>query len=362
MPFKTFDVWDQSALTDEIRRPPEGRAPGAAEDSTQRLGDTMAPFVATYEDVVRVNVAEILPFGIAQFRAPDASVPLVKHDVAIREILMELVLIDEQERIGESEWKKLNSPNENERRSAGVQLIDKGKVLRVKNDRATEWMRWQMFQDLLVVPYNNGASMLPVESGMSDTHKVQSAVSWASTSTADPVADIQAWSELLAKDTGFYGRHVHMNSTVWNKLIYNEKIKNAVNFYAAGANSILRPRREEILSLFETFSTSLDVVVYDNGYRDVGQGGIGTSSLTKYLPDGYVLVTTDYSLDGTRIADTLDGMVTISSAWNETTVLQGLQSEMLVDHESKNHLLRVASARMPRLLIPDAFVWAKVVF
>lgn len=360
MPFKTFDVWDQSALTDEIRRPPQGRAPGAAEDSPQRLGEVIAPMKETYESVVRVNVSEIKPFGIGQFRAPDASVPLFKPEVAWSEVLMELVLLDEQERIKESEWKKLNSPNQEERRSAGVQLVDKGRILQLRNDRATEWMRWKAFQDNLVVPYNNGVSEVAVGMGMKASHRPTVATLWSDTTNSDPVADIQGFSELLADDTGFYGRHVHMNSKTWNYLIYNSKIKNAVNFYAAGSNSILRPRREDILNLFETFSTSLDVVIYDNGYRTASATGIGRGSLTKYLPDGYVLVTTEYVLDGTNIADTLDGVVSVSTAWNEISLKQGTQAEVTVDHESKNHFFRVASARMPRLLIPDAFVWAKV--
>lgn len=360
MPFKTFDVWDQAALTTEIRRPPEGRAAGAAEDSPARLGEVIAPFKTTYESVVKVNVSEILPFGKAKFRSPDASVPLVKHDVAWREVLMELVNIDEMERIGETEWLKLNSPNENERRSAGVQLVDKGRILRTKNDRSTEWMRWKAFQDDLVIPFNNGAAEVAVGMGMKASHKPVASVLWSDTTNSDPVADIQAWSELLAADTGFYGKHVHMNSNTYNNLIYNSKIKNAVNFYAAGANSILRPRREDILNLFETFSTSLDIVVYDNGFREEDETDIGTTSLTKYLPDGYVLVTTDYVLDGVNIADTLDGPVMVSVSYNETATRQGLQAEMMLDHESKNHLLRVASRRMPRLLIPDAFVWARV--
>jgi hypothetical protein len=360
MPFKTFDVWDQAALTNEIRRPPEGRAPGAAEDSQQRLGERIAPDKPTYETVVKTNVQEIKPFGIGQFRAWDASVPLFKPEVAWTEVLMELVLLDEQERIKESEWRKLNSPSEEERRSAGVQLADKGRILRLRNERLTEWMRWKAFQDALVVPFDNGNQEVAIGMGLQADHKPQSAVLWSDTTNADPVADIQSWSELLADDTGYYGVHVHMNSKTYNYLIYNAKIRNAINFYAAGANSILRPRREDILNLFETFSQSLDITIYDNGYRAVGEAGIGRPSLTKYLPDGYVLLTTEYVLDGTPIADTLDGVVSVSVAWNEIELRQGVQAETLVDHESKNHLLRVASARMPRLLIPDAFVWAKV--
>jgi len=360
VPFKTFDVWDQAALTNEINRPLEGRAPGAAEDSASRLGDTLAPMETTYETVVKVNVQEVKPFGIGQFRAWDASVPLFKPEVTWTEVLMELVLIDEQERIKEKEWKLLNSPNEEERRSAGLDLVRRGRILRTRNDRATEWMRWKLLSGTLVVPFSDGAQELPVSSGIAADHMPVAAVAWSDTTNADPVADIQAYSELLADDIGFYGRHVHMNSKTYNYLIYNAKIRNAINFYSSGANSILRPRKEDILNLFETFSQSLDITIYDNGYRAVGETGVGRPSLTKYLPDGYILVTTDYVLDGDRIMDTLDGVVSVQTGWNQIDLKQGLQAQVTVDGESFNHLFRVASARMPRVLHPDAIVYAKV--
>lgn len=360
MPFKTFDLWDQSALTNEINRPLEGRDPGAAEDARVRLGDSLAPLEATYETVVRVNVQEVKPFGIGQFRAWDASVPLFKPEVTWTETLMELVLLDEQERIKEKEWKLLNSPNEEERRSAGLDLVRRGRILRTRNERATEWMRWKLIGGTLVVPFSDGSQELPVSSGIRASHYPAASVLWSDLTNSDPVADIQAWSELLADDIGFYGRHLHMNSKTYNYLIYNTKIRNAINFYAAGANSILRPRKEEILSLFETFSQSLDITVYDNGYRAVGEAGVGRPSLTKFLPDGYVLVTTEYVLDGDRIMDTLDGVVSVSVGWNEIALKQGPQAQVTVDHESFNHLFRYASARMPRIIHPDAMIYARV--
>jgi hypothetical protein len=32
----------------------------------------------------------------------------------------------------------------------------------------------------------------------------------------------------------------------------------------------------------------------------------------------------------------------------------------MLDHISKTHFLRYASARIPRILIPESFIWAKV--
>ena len=165
---------------------------------------------------------------------------------------------------------------------------------------------------------------------------------------------------MIAAATGFYGTKLHMNLKTYNYLINNTNIRNAVNFYANGANSILRPRKQDILELFQSVYTGFEIVLYDNGYRDVGQTGIGVGSLTKYLPDGYVLMTTDYNLDGVPIADTLDGQVTVSSGYNSVDIRQGFQAEVMLDHVAKTHLLRAASARIPRLLIPEAFVWARV--
>lgn len=360
MSFTTFDIWDQSLLTDIIRRPPAGRAPGAAEDTQPLLGEQIAPMKSHPGRNAKVRVAEIQPFGKGQFRAPDATPPLFKPAVSWEERLISLALIDEMEALSEEEWLKLNSSDENLRRSAGADLVDRGRILQLRNERATEWLRWQAFAGAVTIPYDGGASTLYVDYGLKATHKPVASVLWSNTSTADPVSDIQAWSEVIANDTGYYGKVVHMNSKTYNYLVNNTNIRNAINFYAGGANSILRPRREDIVNLFTTFAVDVQLRIYDNGYRATGETGIGLTSLSKYLPDGYVLMTTEYSIDGTNIADTLDGQVTVGAGYNSVSIRQGFQTEVMLDHISKTHFMRAASARIPRLLIPDAFLWARV--
>jgi hypothetical protein len=305
-------------------------------------------------------VAEIQPFGKGQFRAPDATPPLFRPNIQWEEKIISLALIDEMELIPEEDWLALNSPDENIRRSVGVSLVDKGRILQLRNERATEWLRWQAFRGEVTIPYDGGASELYINYGLAANHKPTASVLWSNTATADPVTDVQAWSEVIAADTGFYGTKLHMNLKTYNYLINNTNIRNSVNFYSGGANSILRPRRQDILELFQSVYTGFEIVLYDNGYRDVGQTGIGTTSLTKYLPDGFVLMTTDYTLDGVPIADTLDGQVTVSAGYNEVDIRQGFQTEVMLNHVAKTHLLRAASARIPRLLVPNAFVWARV--
>jgi hypothetical protein len=364
MPLQVFDIWDQGLLTNIIKRPPDGMAPGAAEDTTPVLGEQIAPLKPVQTRNVKVRVNELKPFGTGQFRAPDATPPLYRPKLAYSEDELELVLIDEMHRIMEEEWMKLNSADDNYRLSAGVSLVDRGRVLRLRNQRATEKLRWAAFSGQAVVKYPTGDQLL-IDYGLPAGHKPTVSVPWTDTTNADPVSDVQAWSSVLAADSGFYGNKVHMNSKTYNYLILNNKIKSQVNFYAAGANSIQRPRREDILNLFTSFATNVDIVIYDNGYRDESAvdtfgGGYGVGSITKYLPDGYVLMTTDYSLDGTPIADVPDGLVSVTTGYNSTAIRQGEQAEVMLDDLAKTYFLRYASARIPRLLIPEAFLYAKV--
>jgi hypothetical protein len=360
VPFTTFDVWDQALLTDIIRRPPLGRDPGAAEDTTPVLGEQIAPMKTHAGRTAKVRVQEVKPFGVGQYRAPDATPPLYKPAVTWTDTIVELLLIDEMERISEEDWLKLNSSDEMNRRSAGASLVDRGRILKLRNDRKTEQLRWDMLTTgTTTVEYPSGSSFV-IDFGFATGHKPTASVLWSDLVNADPVGDIQSWSELLAADSGFYARHVIMNSKTYNYLVYNSNIKAGVNFYASGANSINRPRKQEILNLFTTFAQDVDLIVYDNGYRVEGETGIGTSSLTKYLPDGKVLVTTDFTIDGTNIADTLDGQVTVSSGYNSVDIRQGWQAEVMLDHISKTHFFRSASARIPRLLVPEAIICATV--
>jgi hypothetical protein len=209
------------------------------------------------------------------------------------------------------------------------------------------------------VTYPTGDALV-IDYGLPTGHTPVVSTPWTSTTTADPVSDVQAWSALIAADSGFYGNKVHMNSKTYNYLILNDKIKAGVNFYAPSAPVINRPRREDVLNLFASFATDVEIIIYDNGYRAEGASGIGVGSITKYLPDGYVLMTTDYSLDGVPIADVPDGLVSVSTGYNQIAIRQGEQAEVMTDDISKTHFLRYASARIPRLLIPEAFVYAKV--
>lgn len=359
MPFEAFDIWDQARLTDTIKLPRDGNHPfRAREDEAFLLGERIAPLKPHRGRSAKIEVESLRPFGQAQFRAPDATPPLWKPPgFAREERLIELVLIDEMERINEEDWLKLTNPDEDVRRSAGAELVDRGRMMELRNLRRTEWMRWQAFSGQLTVTYPTGASFI-IDYGLPSGHKPTAGTLWSTVATADPIADLRTWSELLATDSGYVARYAHMSSKTYDYLARNEKVLDSINMYNPNAPVYMFPRSQDINAIFETFAPGLEIVLYNNGFRPEGGSGVGT--INRYLPDGKVLLTTDYTIEGINIADTLDGEVVVSAGYNETDTRIGWQSEVMLDHISKNRFFRSASARIPRLLVPEAFVYATV--
>jgi hypothetical protein len=153
-----------------------------------------------------------------------------------------------------------------------------------------------------------------------------------------------------------------MSSETFDYLVRNAKVR---GFLTATDRSMLIPTYEDMLTLLRDGTS---ITIYDNGYRDetvettansLSARGI-PNSLTRYLPVGQVLITTQYDIEGTHIADTLDGQVLTAESWNSLQINQGPQAEVLIDQFSKNHFLRVASARVPRVIYPEAFLVATV--
>ena len=347
-----FDLWDQAVVTDLIYRPLTTQW-----EDNPRLGDLIAPVQEIQARVAKVRTAQTLAFGIGQFKAPGATPRLYKADQAWQESIIELALLEEAERIDDETWLRLNSNDEVVRRAAGVDLVTRGRILALRNERLTEWMRWQAFLNgNLTISYEQGQTDLFIDYGYTATHLVTLSTLWSDTTNGDPVTDMRAWSAVLAKDSGYFGTKFHMSSDTFDLIVRNAKVR---AYLTATNRSMLIPTMQDILTLLREGSS---IVIYDNGYRadTVGTARGIPDNLTRFLPKGKVLVTTDYSIEGTNIAETLDGQVLVTSGWNQIDIRQGPQSEMLIDPFSKTHYFRQASSRMVRLLYPECFLSAYV--
>jgi len=346
-----FDIWDQSVLTELITRPITTQY-----EDNPRLGDLISPVREIQSRTAKLQVAQTLAFGVSQFKAPDATPPLFKPDQTWREEVIELALLEEMERLSGEDWLRLNSSDAVIQKAAGVSLVDRGKILQLRNERLTEKMRWEAFSGSVTIPYEGGSQKLFIDYGFPAGHKPTVSTLWSNTAAADPISDIRAWSNVLAADSGYFGLRLHMSSTTYDYLVRNANVK---SYLTATNRSMLIPTKNDILTLLRD---GTDIVIYDNGYRAEGVGtnrGI-PNSLTRFLPDGKVLMTTDYSIEGVNISDTLDGQVLVSDSYNSVAIRQGAQSEVILDHMSKNHFMRVASARIPRIIYPECFLYATV--
>jgi Phage major capsid protein E len=339
-----FDIWDQAAMTDLVVRPLTTQF-----EDQPRLGDVLMPVKSIQARTAKLRTRQTLAFGLGQFRAPDSTPGLYKPTQQMQDTVVELALLDEMERIAEEQWMQLNSSDQNIRLAAGVDLVDRGKILMMRNERLTEWMRWQVLTTGTLTITLVGGNQIFIDYGIPALNKATVTTLWSDTTNSDPIADIKAWSARLASASGYYGLHLHMSSDTYDLMVQNAKIKALLT---ATNRSLLIPRQDDILTLLRDGTT---ITLYDNGYRadTVGTARGVPDSLTRFLPKGKVLMTTDYSIEGTPIAETLDGQVTISTGWNEVAIKQGPQSEVLLDHMSKTHYWRQASARIPRVIYPE---------
>ncbi len=341
-----FNVFDQAALTGVVNRPLV-----KAIESEPTIGERIAPLFPVQGRQVKLRYRDIEAFGLGQYRAPGATPPLAEFQSELEERVIGLVLLDEMHRINDEDYLNLTSADENVRAAAGLSIVERGNALAIRNRRLTEALRWQAFSGEVTVTYQSG-SQVKIDYGI--TQKPEADVAWSDTANSDPIADLKAWQKLPANTLGVYATKIHMSSDTWDLILENDKLTD----YLTGTDRpLMVPKKEDVMSLLRE---GTEIIITDAGYRATGVGTArGLPSRTPYLPEGKVLITTPYTVDGEPIADMPDGQVIVSTGYNQVAVKQGAQSEVMLEHMSKTHFIRYASARIPRIRQPEAFVYAE---
>lgn len=351
---QVFNIWDQAVLTNLVNRPVE-----TALEQAPFLGSTLAPNNDIQARMARVEVANTYSFGIGQFKAPNAMPALVEMPVPEREAKMiELAQLEEMHRINSEQWMRLQSSDENIRNSEGLAVVERGQILQRRNERLTEWMRWQAFVNgTLTITYPRTNSQLVIDYGYLSGHKPTPSDLWTDLVNSDPVADLDAWQTLLANDSGHVGTQIHLTSQTAKLILRNQKLK---AYFNVPTGQPFKPTLEDVAGLL---AQGTQFVLYDAGFRPMESGSpyLHTDSAhTRYLPHNRVLMTSAYNIEGESIADTLNGQVEVSTSYNDTDIRNGPQSEVILDHMTKNRYLRQASARIIRILHPECFLSATV--
>lgn len=353
-----FDVFSQATFTDLVRRRLQTMF-----ESIPAIGNDIAPMYGVYDRTVEREVAEVASFGVAQFRAPGATPSVYSPDIKFTQEVVSLLLIDEMQRIDEEMHLRLTSPTPATRYRAGLDLATSAAVLQLRNENQTELMRWAAFLgNDFVVTYPQTGQQITVSYNYLSGHKPVSSIPWADRANATPIDDMRSWQLQIANDLGYYGCKFHMNTVTWQRL---QRSDQARGYLTQTDRNTFLPTVADITGLLYgsvesdsqggRVAQAPEIIVSDAGYRAETAGyNRGLSAMTKYIPDGTVLVTGPYVFEGEPIADVADGMVAIRQDFNKLSWLQGMQSEILLDHYT--HFFRQASARFVRLRRPEAFL------
>lgn len=350
----SFDIYDQAVLTNLVNEPVD-----TALESAPPLGAQIAPLQNIQSRMARMDIGRQYSFGIGQYKAPNAMPALVEMPVTERrEALIEMAQLEEMHRINSEQWIRLNSNDENIRNAEGLDIVERGVILRRRLERLTEQQRWEVFVNgSLTITYPRTNSQLFIDYGWLPGHKpVLAGTSlWTDLVNSDPVADLEAWQSVLANDAGALGTRIHLTSEDAKLILNNQKLK---GYFNVPAGVPFRATLDQVASLLADGTT---FVVHDAGWRPMASGAARDEAAhTRYLPIGKVLMTTEYRIEGEAIADVLNGQIEISTAYNDTSILMGPGSEVILDHMTKNRYLREGAARLTRILHPECFLSATV--
>ncbi len=216
-------------------------------------------------------------------------------------------------------------------------------------------MRWQAFQGSLPITYPSGDGHVITYPYLPSQIATVSTL-WSNVASSDPLTDMKTFANTIANNSGYYGTKFHMGSDTYELLTRNATIKALLTDYNRSSRV---PTYGDVINFLRD---GTEIVIYDGGYRDdtaVFSRALPTS-LTRFLPFGKVLVTTDYTIAGDNIAETCDGQVIVGAGYNQAAIVQGGAAETILEPITKTHLLRVASARVPRFIYPECFLFATV--
>jgi hypothetical protein len=346
------DIMDQAALTDAIVGPVETDM-----EAAPFQGEQIAPMQDSDSQYVSMRVEDLHATGIGQFRAPEASIPLM--DITgreEREEVIEMAYLDEAHRISPRRWEILTQGGDRLAGREARRLIEIGQILERRNERLTEWMRWQAFSGQLTIEYQQRDTALVIDYPLPTGHKPTTAVSWTDLVNSDPVQDLKAWMLAGSTDAGAPSRLIHISDEDIELIVNNQKLR---TYFNVPVGQPFYPTLEDVLKLLPAGTTFVRV---NHAYRDESVGASRRrQDHTRFLPVGNILITTDYTVNGLPIAETLNGPVEIKTGPDTTDFLPGPQSEIILKGEGVyTRLLRQASRRMIRLRRPENFLYADV--
>jgi len=329
-----------------------------------------APLYPTMQRKVKVNVREFDPVGLAQFKADNASTPIVKGGGEVEERYMELVEICEKHVLSATDLIALESPDVSVAEGVARDVVKLGTQLRQRNIQRTKWMSYMAARDALTITYPDGAGITidfdldgdGVNSDFSGSHlpnygDIGDGYAWdhqdaSDNYDADIIEAVYTWTKLIEDDLGIDSGEciMHMNKTTWRYCKKNAGIKGELS---AQNPRIITPRLPEVVEILEI----AEIKIINDYYKLTDDA----TTKYRYIPDGYVLITAPYSVNGVPIMEMYDGpVVMVQNGRLVVSRNPGATAEIYFFEEQKAENIRVSTARLPVMNYPAGFVYAQV--
>lgn len=155
-----------------------------------------------------------------------------------------------------------------------------------------EMLRMQLLTTGVIALSDNGQEF-SYDFGMPSEHKVAPTNKWNVASMADPIADIDAWRQIIENEKGTSPTEILINSATLAAMAKADAIKNGV---FANSNVTSVPTKAQVVAFIEE-QLGVTVYVYDKGYTKDG-------TFKKFVPDGTVVLMPSTTLGNTWFGTT----------------------------------------------------------
>lgn len=350
---ETPNVYDAYELTLLINKGlPDDSAAGLRTEPTGFTWKSLAPGRTYTRRRMRVKLDEYRPFGAGQYKAPNAAYPVAQARTRTIELWISAVDLAEQVVMQETHF--LESADALVAETALLDLIGQGRWLLRRNWRTEELMRRDVLWNQLNITFPNGATIGPLATygNYAATHIVQNAISWATVATAVPLNDVRTWRRLIKRDSDNRAAIMHINETWYHNLRMTTQMRNIMpNVPKTGSTLGTKGELADLLEID-------DIIIYDGGWTRESDG-----VFVDMMRQGYIILTTDYVIDGQPILETGEFpiMIPTDDGADIRLVPAGeADTHWVTDPVNVQKYLRCHTARMVWINRPDCIVLANV--
>lgn len=285
--------------------------------------------------------------------ALDAKViPLNRGEIT--KLSTDMPFFKNSKNIDETQRQELNKLIGNSNNDGAVKIIlndiFNDKIALVEDALLTlEIMRMQALTTGLVSIASNGQSY-SYDYKLPEGHKVTPSVKWDA-EDADPVADINAWADMIENETGVRPTEGLMNSVTLSKIAKCAAIKNAI--YVLG-NGKVTPNKKQVLQYLQD---ECEITFYVNSKTYENDG-----KQTKFVSDGTVVLMPGTTLGKTWLGTTPEesDLMAKTSKAEVSIVEKGIAITTTVEDDPVNVKTKVSMVALPSFELADQVVIASV--